>query len=373
MASMRTPLYEEHQKLGARFVDFGGWDLPVQFTSITEEHEACRKNAAVFDVSHMGEFLFSGSGASDFLNYAVTNDVSKLKVGQAFYTALCNDEGGVIDDLIIYKLKEDKFMMVVNASNELKDFKHFETLKASQGHQFGDFKFENVSDQWCLLAVQGPKAEAIVNRLAKDQDLTQLKMFRLIEAKALKDLKIIIARTGYTGEDGFELFIPWKEAPKVWRALIGGGEDDGLIPAGLGARDTLRMEAALCLYGQELTEKINPHEARIGWTVKEEKEDFIGKYALDALKVAPTRKTVGIAMKERGIPRTDYDVYMGEEKVGKITSGTQSITLNKPIAMALVSIEAAEAKELQVDIRGKKIPAEIVDLPFYKRSKEKNK
>jgi aminomethyltransferase len=360
----RTPLYEQHLALGARLVEFGGWEMPVQYNSILEEHRAVRTRAGLFDVSHMGEFKVEGKDALAFLQYLVPNDVARLAINQALYTQLCLPDGGTIDDLIIYHLAEDRYMMVVNAANIDKDFAWVE----KQARNF-DVQVTNQSDATALLALQGPEAQAILQPLT-GVDLSGIQYYHCAQG-GVDGINCIISRTGYTGEDGFELYCDPNDAIKLWNDLLAAGKEHGLLPAGLGARDTLRLEAGYCLYDHELNEQTNPLEARLGWTVKLDKGEFIGRDALVKIKEkGPKRKLIGIEMIERGVPRGGYAVYENDQLIGALTSGAPSPTLNKNIGMGYV--EAAHAvvnTTVLIDIRGKRTAARIVALPFYKRQK----
>jgi len=358
----RTPLYEQHLALGARLVEFGGWEMPVQYSSILEEHRAVRTRAGLFDVSHMGEFKVEGKDALAFLQYLVPNDVARLAINQALYTQLCLPDGGTIDDLIIYHLAGDRYMLVVNAANIDKDFAWVE----KQARNF-DVQVTNQSDANALLALQGPEAQAILQPLT-GVDLSGIRYYHCAQGR-VNDINCIISRTGYTGEDGFELYCDPAHAIKLWNDLLAAGKERGLLPAGLGARDTLRLEAGYCLYDHELNEQTNPLEARLGWTVKLDKGDFIGRNALVKVKgEGPKRKLIGIEMIERGVSRGGYAVYENDQLIGALTSGAPSPTLNKNIGMGYV--EAAYAivdTTVLIDIRGKRTAARIVALPFYKR------
>ncbi len=362
----RTPLFPEYQRSGAKTIDFGGWDLPVQFSSIKEEHEATRTKAGLFDVSHMGEILVEGPESEAFLQKMLTNDVSKLTVNRAQYTIMCYENGGTVDDLLVYKLDEQKYLLVVNAANTQKDFDWLEQ------HLTEDARLENQSEHYVQLALQGPKAEEILQRLTKE-DLSEIKFFRFKQGVDFKgiDHKAIVSRTGYTGEDGFEIYLDKSSAGALWRAILDEGQDDGVQPIGLGARDTLRFEANLPLYGQELSPEITPVEAGMGFAVKAKKEaDFFGKDVLAKQKEeGPSRKLVGIEMIDKGIPRTDYRVYVGEEEVGFVTTGTQSPTLDKRIGLALLPVKfTEEGQEVEVQVRKRRLRAKVVPTPFYKRS-----
>ena len=363
----KTPLYPLYKEFGAKTIDFGGWDMPVQFSGIKNEHEAVRKNAGIFDVSHMGEVIVKGNDSLDFLQKMMTNDFSKLKVGGAMYTALCYENGGVIDDLLVYKLGEEEYFLVVNAANTEKDF---DWLKE---HIAGDISVENVSDQYALIAIQGPKAQSILQKLSKDTDLNDIGFFKFKQDVDLDGARAIVSRTGYTGEDGFEIYCQAEDAEKLWKTLLEIGKDEGIVPCGLGARDTLRFEAALPLYGQELSSDITPLEAGLGFAVKLNKgADFIGKEALKKQKEQGVeRKLAGVEMIDRGIPRTGYKVFSGDSEIGYVTSGTQSPTLKKNIGLVLISSDyAEEGNEVEIEVRKKRLKAKIIQTPFYKRPKK---
>ena len=364
-ALKRTPLYDQHKALGARLVEFSGWEMPVQYSSILDEHDAVRTRAGLFDVSHMGEFKATGTDAPAFLQYLVPNDVSKLAIGQALYTQLCLPAGGVIDDLLIYHLSENAYMLVVNAGNIDKDYAWVE----QQSQNFPNLQLDNQSDTTALLALQGPLAQSILQPLT-EVDLANIPYYHF-EAGLVDGVHCIISRTGYTGEDGFELYLAPVDAPKLWNDLLAAGEPHGLLPAGLGARDTLRLEAGYCLYGHELNEQTNPLEAGLGWTVKLNKGDFIGRDALVKIKEQGVeRKLIGVEMIERGVCRSEYVIYDNEHPIGSLTSGAPSPTLHKNIGMGyVVAAHARTGEEVAIDIRGKKVAARIVALPFYKRKK----
>lgn len=361
----RTPIYPLYKNYGGKTINFGGWEMPVQFSSIKEEHRAVRENAGLFDVSHMGEILVKGKNSFHFLQTLITNDLSKLKPGGTQYTAICYENGGVVDDLLIYQLDSDEYLLVVNAANTDKDFEWL------QKNRIDDVQIENVSDQYALLALQGPKSQEILQLLV-DLDLNEIKPFRFQNNLKVAGVNSLVSRTGYTGEDGFEIYCPPEEAPYLWEKLLEVGTSYGLLPCGLGARDTLRFEAGLPLYGQELSEKISPLEAGISFVVKLNKEeDFIGKNALKEQKEKGVeRKLVGIEMIDRGIPRQGYKVFFDNNEIGIITSGTQSPTLNKNLGLALLQSEYGELDtQVEVSIRGKMLKAKIVPIPFYSRKK----
>ncbi|MDP5275464.1 glycine cleavage system aminomethyltransferase GcvT [Chengkuizengella axinellae] len=361
----RTPLFELYGNYpSSRCIDFGGWELPVQFYGIQREHEAVRTAAGLFDVSHMGEFMVTGKDAEKFIQQMTTNDVTKLKINQAQYTLMCYPDGGVVDDLLVYKLSEIEFMLVVNASNIDKD------LEWLQKHLNGDVTLENRSDHTALLALQGPNAAQILSRVT-DHDIHSLNPFHFINEANVSGAPVLLSRTGYTGEDGFEIYCSSQDAPKVWEGLVAVSEPDELIPAGLGARDTLRFEAKLPLYGQELSKDITPLEAGVGFFVKLDKGEFIGRNVLAEQKEQGLkRKLVGIEMIDRGIPRHGYSVYAGDERIGEVTTGTQSPTLKRNLGLAILEIDYTKLDtEVSVEIRGKKLRAKVIKAPFYKRPK----
>lgn len=365
----RTPLFHVYQQFGGKTIDFGGWELPVQFSSIKEEHEAVRTKAGLFDVSHMGEIEVKGTDSLAYLQKMMTNDVSKLQIGGAQYTAMCYENGGTVDDLLIYKLNHDHYLLVVNASNIEKDFSWL------NDHVEGDVKLLNLSEQIAQLALQGPLAVEVLQKLTKSVDLSSIGYFKFQEGVHIGGKEALVSRTGYTGEDGFEVYCNSGDAPFLWEEILEAGKEVGVLPCGLGARDTLRFEANLALYGQELSSSISPLEAGIGFAVKLNKEsDFIGKEALKQQKEAGIpRKLIGIEMIDRGIPRHGYPVYVGEQVVGEVTTGTQSPTLKRNIGLALVNSEVVNTNtesELTIEIRGKRLKVKIVPTPFYKRDKK---
>ncbi|MCM3750321.1 glycine cleavage system aminomethyltransferase GcvT [Paenibacillus pasadenensis] len=366
MANLRTtPLYPLYREYGEpRCIDFGGWELPVQFSGIIREHEAVRMRAGLFDVSHMGEFIVTGQFAADFLQGVTTNDIRRLKDGMAQYTLMCYPDGGVVDDLLVYRISEDQYMLVVNASNIGKDFDWL------QEHLIGDVTIEDRSDVTALLALQGPLSAEILSRCT-DAPFASLPPFHFLRAVEVCGVRTLLSRTGYTGEDGFELYVPAEDAAPLWRGLMAAGSPLGLEPAGLGARDTLRLEAKLPLYGQELSSGISPLEAGLGMFVKLDSGEFIGRGVLAAQKSAGIpRRLVGVELLERGIPRTHYPVFCGETQIGEITSGTQSPTLKRNLGLALIQAEyAAAGTELEVEIRGKRLKAAVVPAPFYKKTR----
>lgn len=359
----RTPLYEQHHELGARLVEFGGWEMPVQYSSILEEHEAVRTRAGLFDVSHMGEFKVEGRDAQAFLQYLVPNDVSRLAVHQALYTQLCLPNGNVIDDLLIYRLAEQHYMLVVNASNITKDFAW---IKEQTSH-FQDVEVSDQSETTALIALQGPLAEEIL-QLLTEINLKSIRYYHCM-AGLVNSVNSIISRTGYTGEDGFEIYCAPVDVVKLWQDILAVGRPQGLLPAGLGARDTLRLEAGYCLYGHELDEQTNSLEARLDWTVKFQSGTFIGRDALLQVKAqGPKRLLVGIELLERGVPRSGYVLYEQDQVIGCLTSGAPGPTIHKNVGMGYVEASRATVgRQVEVAIRGKPIVAQIVALPFYKR------
>jgi aminomethyltransferase len=361
---MKTPLNDAHRRLGAKMVPFGGWDMPVQYAGIIEEHRAVRSAAGLFDVSHMGEIELEGPGALALVQTLTSNDAAKLANGRAHYTGLLNERGGFIDDILVYRRGEEKFLLVVNAGNTLKDWGWIERHARAAG-----VKAENRSSAWGQIAVQGPLAQAILQPLVA-ADLAPIRYYGFAEA-AVDGVPCVVSRTGYTGEDGFEIYCPAEAADRLWTRLLEKGGARGLVPCGLGARDTLRLEAAMCLYGNDINEERTPIEADLAWIVKAEKGDFYGRDVLKRQLAEGTReRLVGLNMVDRGIPRHDYPLSAGGARVGTVTSGTHSPTLNKPIGMGYVESRlATPGAELEVDLRGKPAKAVVVAKPFYKRAK----
>ncbi|MDH5672371.1 MAG: glycine cleavage system aminomethyltransferase GcvT [Myxococcales bacterium] len=361
-----TPLHEAHQALGARFVPFAGYEMPVQYPAgITREHQAVRQAAGLFDVSHMGELFFEGEGAARSLDAWVTGDIKGLEPGQARYTLACNQGGTILDDLIVYRLSQERVMVVCNASNRAKMRAHFAPADGP------GCRFEDRSDAYALIALQGPRAEAVLRAAGAPETATTLPRFGLTEFTLLGS-PTIAARTGYTGEDGFELFCPPEAAPALWRKLLQAGEAEGIAPVGLGARDTLRLEARLMLYGNDIDETTNPYEAGLGWCVKLDKGDFLGRDALVAIKKArPERKLVGFEMRGRGIARRGYaivDPVAPDSAIGSVTSGAPALSLGKNIGLGYVPRALSKrGTPLGIEIRGKVIDAMVVPTPFYKR------
>jgi aminomethyltransferase len=360
----RTSLYEEHKALGARIVPFAGWEMPIQYSGISDEHKAVRTAAGIFDVSHMGELELTGEHARAVVDYLVTNDAKKLVDGQAMYTCACNELGTILDDLIVYRAAEERWIVVCNASNRDKMSAHF--ARAAENH----CSFRDVSDETALISLQGPKAMEILALAGGDgPKCGELKAFHFRDA-VVANVHATVARTGYTGEDGVEMFCAWEDAPQLFRTLIDLGRDRGLLPVGLGARDTLRLEARLSLYGNDIDETTNPLEAGLGWVVKLDKGDFVGRKALSDIKLhGLARKMVGFEMTGRGIARHGYPIKdAGGSVVGGVTSGGPAPSLGKSIGLGYVSASLAEiGQKLVVDCRGKDVDAVVVKTPFYKR------
>lgn len=357
----KTALYDEHVKLGGRMVEFGGWDLPVQYTGLADEHENCRKNVGLFDVSHMGEVRVRGKGALEFLNSIVTNNVSKIKDGQAQYNVMCFEDGGCVDDLIIHRMGPEEFFICVNASNTDKDFDWM------RSHAPAGVSVTNESDQYTQIAIQGRNAQNLLSRLTST-DLSAIKYYWFTTGEVCGE-PAIIARTGYTGEDGFEIYVPWKSGPAIWRALIEKGADLGVKACGLGARDTLRTEMKFPLYGHEIEKNLNPLEAGLGWVTKFDKGEFIGRAPLVALKEAGLKRAlVGLKSLGKAIPRQGYKVEVDGQVIGEVTSGTLSPCLKYGIAIAYVDrAHMAVGTRVNVVVRDQRVPHEVVETPFYKR------
>jgi aminomethyltransferase len=356
----RTPLHEIHVALGGKIVPFAGYEMPVQYAGgITAEHRAVREGCGIFDVSHMGEFWITGDRAVDFVNHVTTNDVAALTVGQVHYSTILNDRGTIEDDCLVYRFG-DRIMMVVNASNAQKDYAHI----ASHAAQFG-VALRDASDEMALLAVQGPKAAEILQTLTS-VDLGAIRYYHFVEG-AVADLDAIVSRTGYTGEDGFELYIPNESAVPLWNAIVNTGR---VTPCGLGARDTLRLEMGMALYGNDIDDTTTPLEAGLAWLVKLGKGDFVGRDALVAQKERGlSRRLVGFTMADRNFPRHGYPVFHDGQPSGLVCSGTMSPTLGIPIGTCYLPLAAAkEGTTFEIEIRGKRVPATVTKPPFYKHA-----
>ena len=363
----QIPLHDRHVALGAKMGGFGGYNMPIQYQGIRAEHMATRQAAALFDVSHMGEVFVMGPAAGDFVQNLVTNDITKLSDGRALYTAMCNEHGGILDDLLVYRYHAEAYMLVVNAANTAADFAWM------QAHNPMGAALHDTSEHIALLAVQGPKALEIT-QLITNEDVNSIPFYHFVRCAPgtfFDCERAVISRTGYTGEPGVEIYVEQQGAARVWDALMEAGEPLGLVPAGLGARDTLRLEAGFCLYGHELTESTNPLEARLGWVTKLDKGPFIGREALQEVKRnRPERMLVGLELQARGIPRQGYPVLdQGGSGIGQVTSGSHSPMIGRGIALAYVTNNkeyTAPGSELSVEIRGKPVPARVVRPPFHK-------
>lgn len=362
MTSRQSPLHAEHLAAGGRLVDFHGWLLPVQYQGLVKEHHAVRTAAGLFDVSHMGEISVRGPGARDALDRLLTNSVRRLVDGQAQYNLMLRPDGGIVDDLVVYRLAEDDWLLVVNAANRPKDL-------AWVQEQVGDSaEVEDRSDAVAQLALQGPRAQEILSKLTA-LDLPSIGFYRFARGTVAGAPDVLVSRTGYTGEDGFELYLAPEHAPALWRALLEVGGPLGLTPAGLGARDSLRLEMKFALYGNDIDESTNPLEAGLRWVVKMKKGEFIGRTALQRVaKEGRRRRLVGLEITGRGIARPGYGVLHEGRAVGEVTSGTHSPTLDRPIAVAYVEEGLHEVgTELQVQVRSRAVAARVVPTPFYER------
>jgi aminomethyltransferase len=355
----RTPLYDAHRALGARMVDFAGWEMPVQYTGIIDEHTAVRTRAGLFDVSHMGEIDVRGAGALAACQYATANDVGRLRDGQAQYTLLLTPAGGIVDDVILHRRTAEHFFFCVNASNRARDLVHLQEYV--RGAEVIDR-----SDDYALLALQGPRASAILARLTA-VELARIARFAFADG-AVAGRDATLAHTGYTGEDGWEIYCAPDDAAALWQAILDAGRPERISPAGLGARDTLRLEAALPLYGHELSEATNPFEARLAWGVRMEKGDFVGRSALETQRQRGLQRClVGVELREAGVPRAGYRLLREGRAVGEVTSGTKSPTLGKGIALGYVERAASDVgTALAVEIRGRGVAAQVVRVPFYR-------
>lgn len=374
----RTPLFAAHQRLGARLVEFGGWEMPLQYTGILEEHQAVRQAAGLFDISHMGEFVVSGPGAEPFLNHTLTNDLRKLAVGQGQYSMLCNERGGVVDDLYVYRLRDDEYLLVVNAARTAADWDWLQTQVDPAPTPDG-FQLQNVSGDWAAVAVQGPRVVEFIGAVIPGGSIGGTLAARVTDLKknqiagfVFRGMSLLVARTGYTGEDGFEILAPTGQAEALWNALLEAGEAAGLKPAGLGARDTLRTEMGYPLYGHELNETTTPFEAGITFCVALDKGDFTGRAALLRQQAAGVaRKCVTFRMTGKSAPpRPGYALWSAgpaARPLGRVVSGTLSPSLGVGIGLGFVPVEfAAPGTALEVEIRGRRAPAVVVPKPIYR-------
>ncbi len=358
----KTKLYGVHEKLGAKLIEFAGYLMPVQYSSIIQEHKAVRNSVGVFDVSHMGEFFIEGNQALDLVQYVTVNNASKLTIGKAQYSAMCYENGGIVDDLLVYKLDENKFMMVVNASNIEKDFEWI-----SKNNKF-DAEVKNLSDEYSLIAVQGPNSKKVLEQITGDP--LELEFYHFYNTK-INGTEVLVSRTGYTGELGYEIYFTGneEEAENIWNLIFEAGKEFDILPAGLGARDSLRLEMGYCLYGNDIDENTNPLEAGLGWITKLKKGDFIGRDALLKVKEEGLkRKLVPMILEEKAFPRHGYPILKNDTEIGYVTSGTVSPVLEKPIALGYVKIEFAnEGEELYIRVRNKSHKARVVKLPFVSK------
>ncbi len=360
----KTPLLETHRKYGGKIIDFGGWALPVQFEGIIEEHKAVRNAAGLFDVSHMGEVRVVGPDALAYVDYLLTNDLSRIEDNQIIYSPMCYPDGGTVDDLLVYRVSGEEFLMVVNAANAAKDYQWI----VDNADDF-DVEITDESPDTAQMALQGPRAEDILATVA-DVDPAEIPFFRFRDGVDIGGEKALVSRTGYTGEDGFEIYCAPGVAPAVWETLMAAGKDMGLKPTGLGARDTLRFEACLPLYGQELGPDISPLEAKLNFAVKLDAGDFIGRDALvEAKEAGLAKRLVGFEMEDRGVPRTGYPIYDAEDnEVGHVSSGSYSPTLEKNIGLGFVPTDRIKwGTRLQIGVRNRKLNAVVTKIPFYKR------
>jgi len=356
---LKTPLYDEHVKLGGKIVEFGGYLLPIQYpTGIIKEHTAVRTKAGLFDVSHMGEVVFKGKDALKNINYIFTNDFTNMYTGQVRYSVMCYKNGGCVDDLIVYKIDDETYFVVVNASNRLKD------VEWIRKHISGDVEFSDISDSVAQIALQGPESDNILKELVCEEYIP-IKYYSFKKEVYIGDIKALISRTGYTGENGFEIYISNDDAPTLWNLLLKTGEKYGLIPCALGARDTLRLEAGMPLYGHEMNENVTPLETNLSFAVKTSK-NFIGRDAI--INKENSKSRVGLKVVGRGIAREHQDIYKNGKLIGQTSSGTFCPFIKYSAAMALVSEKLEVGEIVEIDIRGNKIAAEVVPLPFYKKS-----
>ncbi len=355
----RTPLYQIHKTLNAKFTEFGGWKMPLQYTSIVKEHLAVRATVGLFDLSHMGEFEIYGPGANAFVQKLSTNDVGRLTDGRVLYTLFCNEAGGIVDDLLIYRYTDNHYMLVVNAANIEKD------LAWIRSHNDTEAKIKDVSEDTALIALQGPKAIDILNPFAPELDVSEISFFRFVVGE-VAGIRTVISRTGYTGEIGFELYVDANNAENLWEALYPAVIKAEGQPVGLGARDTLRLEAGLRLYGVDMNDDTNPYQAGLGKFVKSKNRQFIGKNALlRERKKGITKQIIGFQMLDRAVARTGYAVYQKGERIGEVTSGAPSPTLKCNIGFAIVTSQTiSEDNKIDVEIRGRMHPAKIVTAPF---------
>ena len=359
---LKTPLYDAHVKLGGRIVPFAGYLLPVQYEGVIAEHMAVRQKAGLFDVSHMGEITMKGKGALATLNHLLTNDFTNMPVGKVRYSVMCYEDGGVVDDLLVYKFGDEDYYIVVNASNRHKDFEHMKK------NILADTQIEDISDRVAQVALQGPEACNIIRKLMKEEDIP-MKYYTAKRDVDIAGINCLISYTGYTGEAGYEIYTANEDIEKLWDLLLEAGKENGLIPCGLGARDTLRLEASMPLYGHEMDETISPLETGLDFGVKMGKEEFIGKKGLEE-RGEPKICRVGLQIVDKGVLREHQDIYVGDEKIGHTSSGTFSPLFKTSIAMALIDRKYSDLDTVvEVDVRGRRLKAKVVAMPFYKRER----
>ena len=363
----KLSLHSEHERTGGRFGAFGQWFVPLYYTSVIEEHEHVRNKVGIFDISHMGEFYVRGKAARSTINQWMTNDAGKLFPGRAIYSPVCRETGGIVDDIVVFEEDPENFLMVVNAANIDKDFAWF------QSHLKGDATLENRSAEIALFAVQGPLSRALVSKFF-GIDLNQISYYHFVKINSSYG-RLVLSETGYTGEEGFEIFCPILNAKKLWMDLFKVGKEFDLKPIGFGARDTLRLESKFLLYGHDMNDETSPLEAGLGWTIGWSKENFIGKQALETERARGSkRKLMGFELLDRGIAREESPVYLNGKQIGKVTSGTFSPTLKQSIGLAYISAEFAQiGQDLEIEVRNKSHKARLVKTPFYKRLKSVSK
>ena len=363
MALLKTPLNAVHRSMGAKMVDFGGWDMPVEYSGVIDEHRAVRERVGLFDVSHMGEIEVRGPQALDLVQHVTVNDASKLKLGQAQYSALLYETGGFVDDILVHKVADEHYFLCVNASNQDKDYEHI-----TANNRF-EAAVENAGPRFAQLAVQGPLATGVAQKFT-DINLTPVKRYHFVDGH-FSGVPARIARTGYTGEDGWEIYVAPEHAVRLWNEILAAGADFGILACGLGARNTLRMESAMPLYGHEIDATITPWEAGLDWIVKLEKGDFLGREALVKQKQKGiTRKLIGFEVKGRGIARDGYEILTGGAGTGWVTSGGPAPALNKNLGMCYLPLQLAEpGNAIEISVRGRGVEAVTIPMPFYKRAR----
>ena len=357
----RTALYDLHVKLGARFTEFAGWEMPVRYSTIPKEHMAVRERAGVFDLSHMGQIRVVGEDAVSFLGWLLPSRVKSVKIGRAVYTPMLNEKAGIIDDLIFYRLGEKEYLLVVNAANVEKDFLHMVNVAGERSVEIID-----ESAAWSLVAIQGPKAQEVLAKVVEGVDLSAQRFFSVAEGK-VAGIPALIARTGYTGEDGFEILVEWERGPELMESLLDAGREYDVLPCGLGARDSLRLEAGFPLYGMDMDENTTPVEANLMRFIRL-KKDFLGKdMLLKVLEEDPPLRRTGVVMLDRAIPRHGSKIFMGEEEIGYVSSGTFGPAVGSGVAQVYIPKDISEGSVVEIEIRGKRHPARVVGLPIYRK------